>query len=58
MEHIRVCKDCQDRHMGCHVDCEKYKAERERLDKEKKQIREAKRKQNLYINYKRNKYRK
>ena len=24
-----VCKDCPDRHQGCHADCEKYLAERE-----------------------------
>lgn len=40
---IKCCKDCQDRHIGCHGTCKKYldevKAEnekKERLRKEKK----------------------
>ena len=24
---IRCCKDCQERHIGCHGNCEKYQAE-------------------------------
>ncbi len=24
---IRCCKDCQERHIGCHGKCEKYQAE-------------------------------
>lgn len=30
------CKDCKERHSGCHSECEKYKAFREKIDKTKK----------------------
>lgn len=38
MRKIKCCADCQDRHVGCHGDCEKYKAEREAFDAEKDAI--------------------
>ena len=28
MKQIRCCKGCTERHMGCHSECEKYKAEK------------------------------
>ena len=30
---IKVCKDCKERHEACHDTCEKYKAEREELNR-------------------------
>lgn len=34
------CKDCPDRHVGCHSDCERYLEFRKKLDelREKKRI--------------------
>ena len=29
---IKCCKDCPDRHVGCHGTCEKYKKERAEMD--------------------------
>lgn len=31
---IQCCKGCQDRYIGCHADCDRYKADRGRLDGE------------------------
>lgn len=31
-----ACMDCKERHIGCHVDCEKYKEFRKIKDKESK----------------------
>lgn len=28
---ITCCKDCTDRHIGCHIDCERYLAEQEQI---------------------------
>ena len=45
---IKCCKDCTERHIGCHGSCQRYldevevaNAERERLRKEKKGQNEA-----------------
>lgn len=39
------CKDCEDRHFGCHSECEKYKLwQTERMEKNRK-CREEKTKQ-------------
>ncbi len=35
MENRTSCKGCEERHVGCHIDCEVYKAYRANLDKEK-----------------------
>lgn len=32
---MKTCKGCEERHVGCHIDCEIYKKNREKLDKEK-----------------------
>lgn len=32
---IKSCKDCQERHIGCHSECEKYISERAEYDREK-----------------------
>ena len=31
------CKDCTDRHIGCHSKCEKYQAFRKQRDKENRE---------------------
>lgn len=41
---IAPCKDCRERHLGCHSECEKYKAYRETLDSKN-----AKRKEEINI---------
>jgi hypothetical protein len=33
---IRSCKDCSDRFPGCHDRCERYKADKEACEAEKK----------------------
>jgi hypothetical protein len=30
---IRCCKDCTDRHYGCHSKCEKYNAEKKAMER-------------------------
>lgn len=30
------CKDCNDRHVGCHSECDKYNEKKEENDKRKK----------------------
>lgn len=29
---IRCCKDCSDRHVGCHGECERYISEKKSID--------------------------
>ena len=41
------CKDCEDRHMGCHVECEKYAEYRKWIDDRKAEIQEEKTKEAL-----------
>ena len=33
------CKDCEDRHEGCHTECDKYKEYKAELDKRKEEAR-------------------
>lgn len=35
---IKCCKDCPDRHVGCHGTCERYKAERAEMDRLKERM--------------------
>ena len=35
---IRCCKDCQERHIGCHGKCEKYQAENQAHRAEKARL--------------------
>ena len=35
MTNIKCCKDCTQRHIGCHSDCEKYNKEKSDNDKYK-----------------------
>lgn len=33
-----VCKDCEERHIGCHADCERYIKETEEIREEKNKL--------------------
>ena len=46
------CKDCKDRHVGCHSNCEIYKEYTRELEEKKHMIKEAKNKDREYKNYK------
>lgn len=39
---VTVCKDCQERHVGCHSTCERYKAQKEKWDAEREEINKQK----------------
>ena len=39
---INVCKDCTDRHLGCHSDCKKYLSSKEKYESNKAEIRRQK----------------
>ena len=45
MESITVCKDCQDRQIGCHGICERYIRQRQKAEKEKELIRKNRKKE-------------
>lgn len=55
---IGVCHDCQDRHVGCHADCDKYKQERKKLDDKKEFIRKKKEQEDAYYLYRKSRRRK
>lgn len=40
------CKNCEDRHVGCHSECDRYKKFKEEHESEKAVIREIKDKRN------------
>lgn len=48
------CKDCNDRDVGCHGKCEKYKAFQERLREDRKKRVEAYAPEQMHENYSRN----
>lgn len=35
MTNIKCCKDCKERHIGCHSDCDRYNKEKSDSDKYK-----------------------
>lgn len=39
---ITPCKDCKDRHMACHADCDKYRAWKADLDAQRIKCRQNK----------------
>lgn len=43
---ITCCKDCKDRYVGCHSNCEEYKKQKEKYEEEK-----LKRNETRYIPY-------
>ena len=46
------CKDCTDRHVGCHSECETYKMYRSELDKQNAERAARKAKQRDWREYK------
>ncbi len=46
------CKDCEDRHNGCHSTCEDYKVFRREIDKVNNLRNKAKSKESTYTDYK------
>lgn len=48
---ITPCKDCNDRCVGCHSNCDRYKEFREVVDKRNNQKREYRKKQDVLIGY-------
>lgn len=52
------CKDCPEREVGCHAVCEKYLAFHEERTKTLERIREARKKDDAYIDYFLKNYRK
>lgn len=46
-----VCLDCANRHMKCHIDCEKYLFARAEYDRKKEFIRLSKEKDRLITGY-------
>jgi hypothetical protein len=52
------CRDCQDRHVGCHSDCERHLDWQKQKDKEKQKLSDATQADNLLYRYnKESKYR-
>lgn len=45
------CKECQDRHVGCHSGCEKHKEWKDRLEEKKQKYRTNKDEKILIDNY-------
>lgn len=39
---MHVCKDCKERHVGCHSDCEKYNQAKKAKDEFNEKVRSAK----------------
>lgn len=46
-----ACKDCTERHVGCHSECAKYKEFKEQLQADKEAYFEATREENMYLAY-------
>ena len=48
---IKCCQNCEDRSVGCHSTCEKYKAERDAYHADKERETEGKNTESLYWDY-------
>lgn len=48
---IRTCKNCTNRHVGCHSTCKAYKLEKQEYDEEQAKIRKDKASYNEYRGY-------
>lgn len=48
---IRTCKNCTDRHIGCHSTCKTYMLEKQKHDEEQAKIRKDKASYNEYRDY-------
>lgn len=42
MATIICCRGCKERHIGCHAECESYKAQKQEIEAEKKDKRKEK----------------
>lgn len=49
---IKCCRDCTERHLGCHGTCERYKKEQADMLASREEIRKQKEKDIPYENYK------
>lgn len=58
MQKVTVCKDCNERHIGCHVTCTKYNESKEQIAAMRKVINENKRNDMEYLNYKKSRKKK
>ena len=47
--YMRTCKDCTDRHVGCHAKCKSYQNWRKEYDKEQEKIKRRKIKESAYF---------
>lgn len=45
LKQLSPCRDCQDRQLGCHSDCDKYKEWKNFFDADKKKYQDDKEKQ-------------
>ena len=45
------CRDCQDRHVGCHADCERHLEWQKQKDREKQKLSDATQADNLLYCY-------
>lgn len=48
---VHTCKDCQDRHVGCHSTCERYINAKRTYEEEKIRINKIKGKEYVYIDH-------
>ena len=48
---ITCCKDCNDRVLGCHDVCDRYKEEKLQAEKKKEKVLQAKANDKLYRDY-------
>lgn len=51
MRETPPCKNCEDRHVGCHVVCEKYKSWSDKHAKEMQHLRDEREKEDLLNRY-------
>ena len=45
------CKGCEERHLGCHAECENYKAWKEERDQQKDELYKQKSSEKVISNY-------
>ena len=48
---IKACKDCTDRHPGCHDKCPKYQEEKQEFENRKSEVRKAAEDDYRYVDY-------
>lgn len=58
MKTITVCKDCRERHPGCHDSCERYRKQKSEREAELETVFKNSRKDGLVDSYKRSVVRK